>query len=140
MKTFTPKDLKEILAKHAAFLRGENCGERADLQFADLRSANLRSANLRFANLREISLLDIVGNMGAIRSIQIETYAIAYTFEVLQIGCERHKIEEWDSFGDERIIRMDSKSALKFWRKWKSTIMQIIEMAPADKWEYKPKV
>jgi hypothetical protein len=203
MKTYTPEELKEVLAEHSKWLRSEEGGKRADLRSADLssadlRSADLRSADLRYANLRyanlsyanlssadlryanlryanlsyanlssanlryanlsyanlsyanlssadlsyadrrDLRLCGVVGNMGVIRSIQLETYEITYTFEVLQIGCERHTIEEWKTFNDERIIRMDGKEALKFWRKWKDTIMQLIEMAPAEKWEYEP--
>ena len=109
----------------------------ANLRYADFRSADLSSADLSCANLRDLGLWGVVGNMGVIRSIQLETYAISYTFEMLQIGCERHSIEEWRGFDDQRIIEMDGKEALKFWRKWKGIIMQLIEMSPADKWEYK---
>jgi hypothetical protein len=110
----------------------------ANLSSANLRYANLSSANLRYANLRDLGLWGVVGNMGVVRSIQLETYAITYTFDTLQIGCERHAIEEWQKFDDQRIIEMEGKAALKFWRKWKDTIMKLIEMAPAEKWEYKP--
>ncbi len=34
-------ELKEILKKHVAWLRGEEGGERADLQYADLGWADL---------------------------------------------------------------------------------------------------
>jgi hypothetical protein len=110
----------------------------ADLSYADLSSADLSYANLSSADLRDLRLWGVVGNMGVIRSIQLETYAITYTFDTLQIGCERHAIEEWQKFDDQRIIEMERKEALKFWRKWKDTIMKLIEMAPAEKWEYKP--
>jgi hypothetical protein len=110
----------------------------ANLSYADLSAADLRYANLRYANLSDVRLCGVVGNMGVVRSIQLETYAITYTFDTLQIGCERHVIEEWKKFDDQRIIEMEGKEALKFWRKWKDTIMLLIEMAPADKWEYKP--
>ena len=138
MRTFTPEELKEILAKHRKWLFDEEGGERADLRYADLSYADLRYADLRSANLSFLALWGVVGNMGVIRSIQLETYAIAYTFDTLQIGCEQHLIEEWKVFDDERIIRMEGKAALRFWRKWKDTIFQLIEMSPADKWEYKP--
>jgi hypothetical protein len=68
--------LKEVLAAHMMWLRGEEGGVRAnlssanlssanlssanlssaDLRFANLRFANLRSANLRFANLSSANL------------------------------------------------------------------------------------
>ena len=54
-------NLKEILRKHALWLKNEKDGERANLdganlRGADLQGANLRGANLRWANLREADL------------------------------------------------------------------------------------
>ncbi len=56
MKTYTPDELKEILAKHAKWsaaggIYGPDQTLRADLRSADLRSANLYGADLRSANL-----------------------------------------------------------------------------------------
>ena len=65
------------------------------------------------------------------KCIQIDTYAIAYTSDVMQIGCERHTISEWAEFDDKRILEMDGKTALKWWRKYKSWIFQTIELRPA---------
>ena len=55
------KEIKEILEKHAKWLKDEPGGDRADLSsadlsLADLRLANLRSANLSSANLRSADL------------------------------------------------------------------------------------
>ena len=48
MRTFTKEQLKEILAKHKAWLNNEDGGERADLSSANLSSANLSSAKISF--------------------------------------------------------------------------------------------
>ena len=66
-----------------------------------------------------------------IKCIQVEGWPITYTSEVIQIGCQRHAIEEWRAFSDLEISEMDKSKALKFWKKWKATIFQIIEMSPA---------
>ena len=175
MKTYTEKELKEILEKHkrwlydqdgikeranlrdanlrdanlcdanlrgadlrGADLRGANL-RGADLRGADLRGANLRGADLRDANLCDANLCDanlcdanlwgLNGNLRHVKSLQTETYYIAYTSKVIQIGCERHTIEEWKNFDDETIRKMDSR-ALEWWKKWKPILMQIIEMSP----------
>ena len=60
----------------------------------------------------------------------IETYQLTYTAEVMQIGCQRHTIEEWRNFDDETIERMDC-DALEWWGKWKHFIFQAIELSPA---------
>ena len=61
MKTYTEKELAEILRKHQAWLNNEEDGERADLRDANLSDANLsfadlRDANLSFADLRDANL------------------------------------------------------------------------------------
>jgi len=56
MKTYTQKQLKEVLRLHKLWLEGDLVGERAYLQGADLRGANLQGADLRRANLQGADL------------------------------------------------------------------------------------
>ena len=46
MKTYTTAELKDILNKHALWLRGDPSGVRANLSEADLYGADLRGASL----------------------------------------------------------------------------------------------
>ena len=104
----------------------------ANLRGADLYGANLRGANLRGADLRGANLNGASGNRLEIKSLFIsDDYPITYTSDVLQIGCELHDIAEWWGFDDKRIVDMDGKQALKFWRKYKGFIKQAIELSPA---------
>ena len=56
MKTYTAKELAEILAKHKAWRENEANGTRADLSGANLIGANLRGAYLSEANLSGANL------------------------------------------------------------------------------------
>ena len=56
MKTYTPEELKTILAKHKAWLNEEKGGERADLSHVNLSGANLSGADLCRANLSNADL------------------------------------------------------------------------------------
>ena len=104
----------------------------ADLRGADLRGANLYGANLVDANLRGAGMWGCAGNKSEIKSLWFsDVYPITYTFEYLQICCERHKISDWWSFDDRRIAEMDGKTALKFWKENKELIKQIVESNPA---------
>lgn len=103
---------------------------RADLSYANLRRAYLSDADLSDADLSYADLWDTIGNMREIKSLQVDKYAIAYTAEVLQIGCQRHAIEDWWSFDDNTIAVMDS-GALEWWKKWKPILQSIIELSPA---------
>ena len=122
---------------HGANLRWANLNG-ADLHGADLRGVNLRVAELRGADLRGANLYGadlhgVRGNREHIKTIDAaDQYPIAYTATHLQIGCESHKIDDWWTFGDDRIIAMDGKKALRFWRKWKHLLRLIIETAPAE--------
>ena len=104
----------------------------ADLSDANLSNANLSDANLRYADLSNADLSSAHGINERIKCIQIEQYPITYTDTVMQIGCESHLISEWVDFNDKRILRMDGKTALKFWRKYKEWIFQTIELCPAE--------
>ena len=160
MRTYTQKELKEILDLHKKWLNNEAGGCRAnlrsadlryaDLRFADLRSAdlryaNLRSANLRYANLRyaDLSSADLrsadlrsadlssaIGEMSYVKSLQCEKYYISYTHTHMNIGCQSHTITEWQDFSNDTISKMDN-GALGWWQKWKPIIMNIIEVSPA---------
>jgi len=58
MKTYTDKELKEILRLHELWLRDDTEGVRANLRGANLRGANLRGAYLIGANLEDANLED----------------------------------------------------------------------------------
>ena len=55
----------------------------------------------------------------------------------IQIGCQQHTVEEWESFDDARIADM-AGGALDFWREFKPTIMAMaahrrgLKMAKAE--------
>ena len=90
-------------------------------------------ANLRGADLSDANLNGSVGNRKQIKSIFIaDEYPITYTFEYMQIGCQRHKIIDWWKFDDKKIIKMDGIRALKFWKEWRDIIKALIEKSPAS--------
>ena len=140
-------DIDQIIEQHALWL--ETDGEegsranltranlyganltRANLDGANLDGANLTRANLDGANLDGANLYGASGNLKHLKSVFCETYPVTYTAEVMQIGCQRHKLEDWWSFDDARIIEMDEKGALKWWRTWKPILQQIIATSPA---------
>ena len=99
----------------------------ADLKYADLSDTNLRSVNLSNANLSDTNLR-CVGDMKYIKTMQIDRYKIGFTVDTLQIGCQRHSIEDWKNFDDEKINSMDS-GALEWWNKWKDFIFKAIELS-----------
>jgi uncharacterized protein YjbI with pentapeptide repeats len=121
---------------YGANLRGANL-RGADLNNAILNNANLNRANLSGANLEGANLYGCSGDRSYVKSIFVtDVYPITYTDSVLQIGCERHPIEDWWEFDDDRIISMDGKTALKFWREWKDLLRMIIEKSPAKSSDY----
>ena len=115
---------------YGASLDGANL-VRANLDGANLDGAKLDGANLYGASLVRANLEGANGINDYIKCIQIETYPITYTSDVLQIGCERHLISEWAEFDSARIVQMDGKPALIFWKKYKDWIFQTIDLSPA---------
>jgi hypothetical protein len=153
----TSEELKAVLDAHAAWLRGDN-GKRANLREANLREANLsganlsganlseanlrganlrganlRGANLRGANLSEANLL-CQGNMTEIRTMQIDTWAIGYTADTLQIGCQRHAIAKWRKWNTDAgrawVAKMEG-AALAWADRNLALVLAIIDANPA---------
>ena len=118
-----------------AYLRGAYLTgayfEGANIKGAYFEGAYLAGADLAGASLGGTSLGGANGINDWVKIIQIETYAIAYTAEILQIGCEKHPIEDWRNFDTRRIAKMDGKTALKFWGKYRDWVFQTIALCPA---------
>lgn len=122
-------DVLNLCTKHAQFTAEIDCAEDTPhsikmglaVVWGHKNGANLNGANLNGVN----------GINEWLKCIQIDTYAICYTAEDLQIGCERHTLDEWQDFDAERIVRMDGRAALKFWLKYKDWIFATIKMCPA---------
>ena len=113
-----------------ANLSGANLS-RANLSWANLSRANLSRANLSGADLSGADLSWASGINDWVKCIQLDTYPITYTAEVIQIGCQRHTHAEWAAFSDAQIRQMDGAKALALWQKWKAPLFQLIELAPA---------
>ena len=117
-----------------AYLGGAYLGG-AYLVGANLDGVNLDGAYLVGANLAGVNLVGAyllgMGDMRHLKTLQLERWMIGYTADTLQIGCQRHPIEDWWSFSDERIAEMDSH-ALEWWGRWKPVLQQIIAASPAE--------
>ena len=99
--------LKEILQLHKKWLEGYK-GRKADL---------------RDANLRDVRLRRVVGDGERIKTVQSKWH-IAYTEDIMAIGCQQHTLEDWFSFPDSRISRMGVDS-LRWWKEYKP-ILKVI--------------
>ena len=58
-------------------------------------------------------------------------YNVTITDDHICIGCEFHSITDWASFDDRRILEMDGKNALTFWRKHGHYILSLREVTNA---------
>ncbi len=104
-----------------AYLRGANL-RGANLGGAYLRGANLDGANLRGAKWRE----DITINRAPLQIAGLR-WMVYILDQHMQIGCELHTLAEWATFDDARIVQMDGKTALKFWRAHKTALLAMAE-------------
>jgi hypothetical protein len=114
---------------YGADLRNANlCG--ADLQDAELYGANLYGANLDGANLDGANLGDNIGNCVDVHSMQLPVWCVTRTQTYMQIGCQRHKIDNWFTFDDDTIAAMHPE-ALEWWRVYKPLILLWVQTCPA---------
>ncbi|EHU2485652.1 pentapeptide repeat-containing protein [Acinetobacter baumannii] len=120
-----------MIARHAL---ESAIADDANLRGADLRDANLRGANLYGANLYGADLYganlygaDLYGAKAAPLIVHgLRWNVIISGLGKMRIGCQEHSIEDWKSFDDARITRMDSE-ALDFWNQHKSMLLNMCD-------------
>ena len=103
--------------------------EQANLSGANLIGANLSGANLSVANLSGAKWNDIIINRAPLQITIPNQWPIFILDDHMQIGCELHTLADWRQFDNARIVAMDGRSALAFWRKYKDVLLA---MATAD--------
>ncbi|HEM7101719.1 TPA: pentapeptide repeat-containing protein [Acinetobacter baumannii] len=131
-----------------ADLRGADLSG-ADLFGANLRSADLFGANLSGADLRgadlfganlsgaDLSGADLFGanlrgaDLSGAKASPLIVYGLRWDVIInglgkMRIGCQEHSVEDWKSFDDARITRMDSE-ALEFWNQHKSMLLNMCD-------------
>jgi hypothetical protein len=104
----------------------------ANMAGANMARAMLADANMAGANMARANMAGANGVNAYIKCIQIDTYTITYTSDVMQIGCERHTIADWSGFSDAQVRAMDGVKALAWWRKYKDWIFNTIALCPAE--------
>jgi uncharacterized protein YjbI with pentapeptide repeats len=102
---------------------------KVDLRGADLQGAYLRGAYLRGAKNEKIEIKN------TIITIQNLDYVIMIFSGYIKIGCQQHKLELWENFADEEIIKMDGKKAIKFWREWKNILIEMCRKENEKIWD-----
>ena len=101
----------------------------AYLSYANLSGANLSGAYLYGANLSGAKWRDgVVINKAPIQLFGLH-WRVTILDEHMQIGCELHKLTDWEEYDDKRIAEMDGRAALRFWRKHKDVLLGLAKSA-----------
>ncbi|MBJ9487140.1 pentapeptide repeat-containing protein [Acinetobacter baumannii] len=101
----------------------------ADLRGADLFGANLSGADLSGADLFGANLRS--ADLSGAKASPLIVYGLRWDVIInglgkMRIGCQEHSVEDWKSFDDARITRMDSE-ALEFWNQHKSMLLNMCD-------------
>jgi len=113
-----------------ANLDGANLA-RANLDGANLDDANLDDANLDDANLDGANLDGEILTKAPISVLNL-TWPVLITEGFMRIGCQRHSHEEWKSFDNGTIQRMESRAA-EFWAQWKLLLLAMCDKHAINK-------
>ena len=99
----------------------------AYLAGANLADANLAGAYLAGANLAGAKWTEEI----VITKTPIQISGLHWFVTILdahmQIGCELHSLAEWAEFDDARIVAMDGRDALRFWRDHKEALLSLAQ-------------
>jgi hypothetical protein len=117
-----PEQLKAILDKHAAYLRGDPQGQRADLYGADLYGADLSGANLSGANLSGANLYG--ANLYGAKTDEKTTPP---HFQIPQTGT----LEVWKKLSNGAIAKLllrekDKRTATPIGRKCRASACKVL--------------
>ena len=128
----------EKAVESGANLSGANLSDAnlsgANLYGAHLSGANLYGAHLSGANLSGANLYGAKWRNGVvINKAPIQLFCLRWRVTILdehmQIGCELHKLRDWAEYDDKRIIAMDGRDALRFWRQHKDVLLGLAKSA-----------
>jgi hypothetical protein len=116
-----------------AYLAGADLAG-AYLADANLADAYLADAYLADANLARADLADAKWRDGIVISKPpIQIFGLHWTVTILdahmQIGCELHSLADWQAYDDARIVQMDGRDALRFWRENKDALISLARAA-----------
>ena len=118
----------EKAVESRAYLTGANLTD-ANLSGAYLTRANLTDAYLSGAYLSDANLTDATWRGIKITRAPLQVSGLHWFVTILdghmQIGCELHALTDWAAFDDARIVQMDGKDALRFWRANKAALMAL---------------
>jgi len=112
-----------------ANLTGANLAD-ANLAGAYLAGAYLAGAYLTGANLADANLAGATWRSGVvINKRPIQVFGLLWSVTILdshmQIGCELHSLADWSTYDDARIVQMDGRDALRFWRDHKDALLSL---------------
>ena len=86
-----------------------------------LQEANLQGANLQGADLQGANLPTDVIRIDGMR------WDVTILHGYMRIGCQHHYVDEWESFTDDEISKMD-EHALEFWQANKQKLITIANL------------
>ena len=132
-----PDNLESGLRTRHALEKAVDAGANlsdANLSDANLSDANLSGANLSDANLSGANLSGAKWRDGVIiNKVPIQLFGLHWRVTILdehmQIGCELHKLTDWEEYDDKRIAEMAGRAALRFWRKHKDVLLGLAKSA-----------
>ena len=102
---------------------------RANLYMADLTGADLTGAHLAGANLTGATIREGLTISRAPLFVNGLQYRVTIFDAHMQIGCEFHRLSDWQGFDNEQIAKMDGRDSRKFWDAFKAPLLA---MARAD--------
>ena len=108
----------------------------ANLRGVDFRGFDLKGCIFKDYYSKETIFFSTIGDGKYIKNYKNNLlYSVTYTYDYLQISCERYTMEEWKNFTDKEILKMDGEKGLEWWKENKEKIFQHIKDNPAKNWE-----
>lgn len=101
-------------------------------EYTDFTGSNLSRSKFQSEIPGTVDLYNVSGNGTEIKTWQSDTYAVAYTHDRVQIGCQNRSLEQWLLMDRATKARLGGANGLEWSKKNKSTLLKMIQTNPAQ--------
>lgn len=98
----------------------------SDLQYTTIQGSDLQGSDLRYAKFHETNIDGELVSKTPTLIVGLH-WSVFITEGYMRIGCQRHTHEEWKSFNDHQISKMDD-NALEFWNRYSVVLLSMCDI------------
>ncbi|WP_348518069.1 pentapeptide repeat-containing protein [Campylobacter sp. CCS1377] len=94
---------------------------------ADFNDCDFRYCSFEECDLNEVIICNVLGDMKQICSLQVDSFKIAFTKDIIAIGCKNESLDWWKKASDD-LIKDERNNYSQTWNAYKDILFKIIDI------------